>query len=77
MATSSLLKSTLHNSIAEGLYSEIQNRSARYYYFLGKTVEWVDDNNPPYPIDSFAYELDTRKEIITRRLRKIAHSRMK
>lgn len=65
MATSSLLKSTLHNSIAEGLYSEIQNRSARYYYFLGKTVEWVDDNNPPYPVDSFAYELDTRKEIIT------------
>lgn len=65
MPTSSLLKSYLHNSIAEGLYNEIQNRSARYYYFLGKTIEWVDDNNPPYPIDSFAYELETRKEIIT------------
>lgn len=65
MPTSSLLKSYLHNSIAEGLYNEIQNRSARYYYFLGKTIEWVDDLNPPYPVDSFAYELDTRKEIIT------------
>lgn len=65
MPTSSLLKSYLHNSVAEGLYNEIQNRSARYYYFLGKTVAWVDDSTPPYPIDSFAYELDTRKEIIT------------
>lgn len=65
MPTSSLLKSYLHNSIAEGLYNEIQNRSARYYYFLGKTIEWVDDTTPPYPIDSFSYELETRKEIIT------------
>lgn len=65
MPTSSLLKSYLHNSIAEGLYNEIQNRSARYYYFLGKTIEWVDDSTPPYPVDSFAYELETRKEIIT------------
>ena len=65
MPTSSLLKSYLHNSIAEGLYNEIQNRSARYYYFLGKTIEWVDDANPPYPIDSFQYELETRNEIIT------------
>jgi hypothetical protein len=65
MATSSLLKSYLHNSIAEGLYNEIQNRSARYYYFLGKTVEWVDDTAPPYPIDSFSNELETRNEIIT------------
>jgi hypothetical protein len=65
MATSSLLKSYLHNSIAEGLYNEIQNRSARYYYFLGKTIEWTNDSVPPYPVDSFAYELETRKEIIT------------
>jgi hypothetical protein len=65
MATSSLLKSYLHNSIAEGLYNEIQNRSARYYYFLGKTISWDNDLIPPYPVDSFAYELDTRKEIIT------------
>lgn len=65
MPTSSLLKSYLHNSIAEGLYNEIQNRSARYYYFLGKTIEWTDDSVPPYPVDSFAYELETRKEIIT------------
>jgi len=65
MATSSLLKSYLHNSVAEGLYNEIQTRTARYYYFVGKTIEWVDDTTPPYPIDSFDYEFKTRNEIIT------------
>lgn len=65
MPTSSLLKSYLHNSIAEGLYNEIQTRTARYYYFVGKTIEWTDDTTPPYPIDSFDYELQTRNEIIT------------
>ena len=65
MASSSLLKSPLHNSVAQAVYDEIQNRNARYYYFLGKTISWDDDTNPPYPIDSFDYELKTRNEIIT------------
>lgn len=63
--SSSLLKSTLHNSIAEGLYNEIQTRSSKYYYFLGKTLAWDNELVPPYPVDSFAYELNTRNEIIT------------
>lgn len=63
--SSSLLKDILHNSIAEGLYNEIVNRTARYYYFLGKTLSWEDELTPPLPIDSFGYELNTRNEIIT------------
>lgn len=65
MATSALLKSPLHNSVAQALYDEIQNRNARYYYFLGRTLTWEDDTTPPFPIDSFDYELKTRNEIIT------------
>jgi hypothetical protein len=66
MATSSaLLKSGLHNSVAEGLYKEIQSNCTSYYYFLGKTLEWEDEGNPPTPVDSFKYSLDTRNEIIT------------
>jgi hypothetical protein len=61
----SLLKSQLDNSIADAVFNEIQNRSARYYYFLGKTLRWNDEANPPLPIDSFDYELQTRNEIIT------------
>ena len=62
---SSLVKTILHNSIAEGIYDEIVNRSARYYYFLGKTLSWEDEFTPPAPIDSFDYELKTRNESIT------------
>ena len=62
---SSLLRSSLDNSIADAVYNEIQNRSARYYYFLGKTLRWTDEANPPYPVDSYDYELQTRNEIIT------------
>ena len=66
MATSSsLMKTTLHNSIADGLYNEISSRYARYYYFLGRTLTWEAELTPPTPIDSFAYELETRNEIIT------------
>ena len=66
MATSSsLLKSNLHNSIAEGLYNEVQSNSASYYYFLGKTLAWSDEREPPTPVDSFRYENNTRNEIIT------------
>jgi len=62
---SSLLKSPLDLSIANAVYNEIQNRSARYYYFLGKTLTWPVDTAPPLPVDSVDYELKTRNEIIT------------
>ena len=66
MATSSsLLKTLLHKTIAEGLYREIVSRTSRYYYFLGKTLAWEDETAPPYPIDSFQYEKDVRNELIT------------
>ena len=65
MATSSLLKTILHNSIAEGLYNEITNRTSRYYYYLGRTLTWEDELTPPFPIDSYAYELESRNESIT------------
>lgn len=66
VATSSfLVKTILHNSIAEGIYNEIANRTSRYYYFLGKTLAWEDETSPPTPVESYDYELDTRNEIIT------------
>ena len=55
----------MNNSIAEGIFNEITNRTARYYYFLGKTLTWEDEATPPFPIDSFNYELQTRNEMIT------------
>ena len=70
---SSLIKTILHKSLAEGVYRDIVTKNASYYYFLGKTLEWTDQEygnsavsgQPPYPIDSFSYEQDVRNEIIT------------
>lgn len=62
--TSSLLKTTLHNTVAEGLYREIANRTSRYYYYLGKALSWSDEELPPSPTDSYEYELSVRNDII-------------
>jgi hypothetical protein len=65
MATSSLIKSLLHKTIAEGVYKEILSNSSRYYYFLGRTLAWADETSPPYPINDLNYERETRNNIIT------------
>lgn len=64
---STLLKSPLSNSVAEGIYNEILRKTARYYYFLGKTLEWEgtgSDFVPSDPVDTYQYELQTRNEMI-------------
>jgi hypothetical protein len=63
-----LLKSELHNSVAKLLYTEIQNNTSKFYYFLGQTLPpsaWPDPTNPPAPVDSANYEFNTRNQIIT------------
>jgi hypothetical protein len=66
MATSSsLIKTILHKTLAEGVYKDVVTRSSNYYYFLGKTLQWSDEAVPPYPVDSYAYERAVRDDIIT------------
>lgn len=62
---SSLIKTILHKSLAEGVYRDIVTKNSSYYYFLGKTLEWDNDDTPPYPTDSLAYEQSVRNDIIT------------
>lgn len=64
MATSTLVKPLLHNSVADSVFKEITSKTGRYYYFLGSILDWVDPLNPPTPSDNYQYELDTRKNII-------------
>jgi hypothetical protein len=63
--SSSLIKTILHKSLAEGVYRDVVTKASNYYYFLGRTLKWDDEVNPPYPIDSYAYERATRDDIIT------------
>lgn len=65
MPSTFLAKTILYKSLAEGVYRDVVTKSSSYYYFLGKTLSWADDNNPPYPVDSLAYEHNVRNEIIT------------
>jgi hypothetical protein len=65
MAETALIKSSLHNSVADSVYNDVITKGSNYYYFLGKTLSWGDENNPPLPIDSASYEHDTRNEIIS------------
>ena len=68
VSSSSLIKTILHKSLAEGVFRDVVTRSSNYYYFLGKTIEWDDERNPPYPTDSYAYERLVRSDIITMKL---------
>ncbi len=62
---SKLVKTILYKSLAEGVYRDVVTKSSSYYYFLGQTLSWQDENNPPYPVDSLDYEHAVRNEIIT------------
>lgn len=53
-----------HNNIAKTVYDEIQNRTAIYHYFIGQSLEWPDDENPPVPNSYLEYENSTRNNII-------------
>jgi hypothetical protein len=65
MADTALIKSSLHNSVSDSVYNDVITKGSNYYYFLGKTLSWGDENNPPLPIDSASHEHDTRNEIIS------------
>lgn len=65
MASTALVKTILYKSLAEGVYKDVVTRSSSYFYFLGKTLEWADENTPALPVDSLEYEQDVRNEIIT------------
>lgn len=53
-----------HSNIAQTMYDEIQNRTAIYHYFIGQTLQWADDENPPVPSNYLEYENYTRDSII-------------
>ena len=53
-----------HNNIAQTVYDEIQNRTAIYHYFIGQTLEWENEEEPPIPQSMASYENEVRNNII-------------
>lgn len=65
---SSIIKSALKTSLAQNVYSDLISKRSRYYFFLGKPLVWdpvTPSDVPETPLDSFAYELETRKNIVS------------
>lgn len=60
-----LLKDTIHSVIADSVYSEILSRRSNYYFFIGRVMEWDDQNVPLVPESTYAYEYETRNDIIS------------
>ncbi len=65
MADTKLVKTILYKSLSEGVFRDVVTKSSSYYYFLGQSLQWADEENPPKPVDSLTYEHDVRNEIIT------------
>ena len=59
-----LLKDVIHNTVADAVYNEVLSRRSNYYYFIGKILEWPDEDLPPTPANTSLNEHDTRNHLI-------------
>ena len=57
-----VITNSIHTTIAKAVYSEILSQSAKYYYFVGRTLALETDRATPTLTDS--YESKTRNDII-------------
>ena len=74
----SLLKFSLKTNIVKSIFTEIFSNISHYFYVFGKSTEWrtvsetidgrvtviSDESIPPSPIDSYSYEVETRRNMI-------------
>lgn len=73
-----LLKFSLKTNIVKSIFTEIFSNVSHYFYVFGKNTEWPtvvdtedgetilvsDETTPPAPIDSYSYEIETRRNMI-------------
>ncbi len=50
-----LLRSAGRTEIARSLYRDIYNENDFFYFFVGRTTEWGDEETPESPVDSVGY----------------------
>jgi hypothetical protein len=50
-----LLRSQGRQEIARSVYRDIYNENDYYYFFVSRTLEWTDEEDPEQPIDSVSY----------------------
>ena len=63
MTSVSVIKHRIHQTVAESILSEIQSGQARWYYFLGRTLNF-QGGQVEIPNSNLVYEARTRSDII-------------
>jgi hypothetical protein len=64
LSTLSIPKPGLKTAVIEALYNEILTNSNNYYYFLGKTLPYIDGDSLETPEDTIKYAANVRDEMI-------------
>lgn len=61
----SVLRYTIHTSLAKTLYNEVLSRVVKYYFSFGRTAPWGTTNEvPPDAVDTDIAEFDARKNTV-------------
>lgn len=61
----SVLRQTVHTSLAKTLYNEVLSRSIKYYFSFGRTYGWGTSGDTPLDVlDTDAAEFDARKNVV-------------
>lgn len=59
-----LLRSAGRTEIARSIYRDIYNENDFFYFFVGRTIEWGDEESPETPVDSVRYANVSSKNML-------------
>lgn len=59
-----LLRSAGRTEIARSLYRDIYNENDFFYFFVGRTTEWGDEETAETPVDSVRYDNTTHRNAL-------------
>lgn len=59
-----LLRSAGRTEIARSLYRDIYNENDFFYFFVGRTTEWDDEESPETPVDSVRYDSTSHRNML-------------
>lgn len=59
-----LLRSAGRTEIARSLYRDIHNENDFFYFFVGRTTEWRDEESIESPVDSVRYSNSTSRNML-------------
>lgn len=59
-----LLRSAGRTEIARSLYRDIYNENDFFYFCVGRTTEWDDEESPETPVDSVRYDSTSHRNML-------------